>query len=180
MGYGARNETNKCQSTQKSTDGDWAVPIPAEEHWNGGARTTVHRTLLSSNNPDWIKPVGSEKPPSQLRSGAQGVVVSCTEWNQESPSQAEEHRCGLRRTYHSGVAPNKDDLSMQWKREASILAELHQSGGMNISRIYYCHWECLAVVGSRSQGGQISELTGPMQWPWDEPGSTGKILRRYR
>jgi hypothetical protein len=33
-------------------------------------------------------------------------------------------------------------------------------------------WECLRVVGPESQCGQIPELTGPMQWPADTPGST--------
>jgi len=34
--------------------------------------------------------------------------------------------------------------------------------------------ECLGVVGPESQGGQIPELTGPMQWPLGAP---GKICR---
>ena len=31
----------------------------------------------------------------------------------------------------------------------------------------------LGVVGPESQGGQISELTAPMQWPSGAPGNAG-------
>ena len=34
------------------------------------------------------------------------------------------------------------------------------------------HWECLRIVGTESQGGQIPEVTGPIQWPSGGPGST--------
>jgi hypothetical protein len=39
-------------------------------------------------------------------------------------------------------------------------------------------WECLGVVGPQSQGGQIPEFTGPMQWPSAAPGSTWKHWRQ--
>jgi len=35
-------------------------------------------------------------------------------------------------------------------------------------------WECLRVVRPESQGGQIQEFTGPMQWPSGAPGRTWK------
>jgi hypothetical protein len=34
-------------------------------------------------------------------------------------------------------------------------------------------WECLHFIGPNSQGGQIPELTGLMQWPSGAPGSAG-------
>jgi len=39
-------------------------------------------------------------------------------------------------------------------------------------------WECLKVVGPESQGGQILEFTGPMQWPSGAPGSTWERRRQ--
>jgi len=39
-------------------------------------------------------------------------------------------------------------------------------------------WECLRVVGPEFQGGQIPELTGPMQWPSGAPGSTSERRRQ--
>ena len=33
-------------------------------------------------------------------------------------------------------------------------------------------WECLRAVGPESQGSQIPEFAGPMEWPSGAPGST--------
>jgi len=47
-----------------------------------------------------------------------------------------------------------------------------------IRKMYFSHWECLRVVGPESQGGQILEFTGPMQWPSGAPGSTWECQRQ--
>ena len=39
-------------------------------------------------------------------------------------------------------------------------------------------WEYLGVVGPESKGGQIPELTGPMQWPSGAPGSRCECRRQ--
>jgi len=41
-------------------------------------------------------------------------------------------------------------------------------------------WECLWVVGQESQGGQIPEFTGPMQWPSGAPGSACERRQQAR
>ena len=43
-----------------------------------------------------------------------------------------------------------------------------------ISEMYFGHWECLRVVRPESQGGQIAEYTGLMEWPSGAPGSACK------
>jgi len=47
-----------------------------------------------------------------------------------------------------------------------------------ISKINFCHWEHLRVVGPESQDGQIPELTGWMQWSSGEPGSGWEYRRQ--
>jgi len=49
--------------------------------------------------------------------------------------------------------------------------DFHQQISISVSRSLR---ECLEVVRSEFQGGQIPELTGLMQWPMDTPGSTCK------
>ena len=39
-------------------------------------------------------------------------------------------------------------------------------------------WECLGVVGPKSEDSKIPELIGLMQWPAGAPGSAGVISAR--
>lgn len=48
---------------------------------------------------------------------------------------------------------------------------------ISINKIDFCPWKPQGVFLScwlESKGSQIPELTGPMQWPSDAPGSTGE------
>ena len=58
--------------------------------------------------------------------------------------------------------------------------QLHQQNVFLPMGVFRSIWLNLGVVGPESQGGQISELTAPMQWPSGAPGNAGDKSARIQ
>jgi len=73
------------------------------------------------------------------------------------------------------------NLHSQYHRQARNWVQCGASAGHPTANCILVSWsllECLRVVGPESQGCQIPEFTGPMQWPSGAPGSTWERRRQ--